>query len=161
MVTWIFPIIGQDYQYSGNCGTADLVASLKWVKENIANFGGDPDNVTIFGQSGGGCKVLNMFATSEAEGLFDQAVVQSGGEGHIDQDIAKKVTAKTLEILGISDNEVEQLKEVPYDTLDAAATEAQKQVGEELGTSVAGVLFSMKIIFILISWIGQMMFRLW
>ena len=77
-----------------------------------------------------------MFATSEAEGLFDQAVVQSGGEGHIDQDIAKKVTAKTLEILGISDNEVEQLKEVPYDTLDAAATEAQKQVGEELGTSV-------------------------
>ena len=102
---------GEDYQYSGNCGTADLVASLKWVKENIANFGGDPDNVTIFGQSGGGCKVLNMFATSEAEGLFDQAVVQSGGEGHIDQDIAKKVTAKTLEILGISDNEVEQLKD--------------------------------------------------
>lgn len=127
---------GEDYQYSGNCGTADLVASLKWVKENIANFGGDPDNVTIFGQSGGGCKVLNMFATSEAEGLFNQAVVQSGGEGHIDQDTAKKVTAKTLEILGISDNEVEQLKEVPYDTLDAAATEAQKQVGEELGTSV-------------------------
>ena len=127
---------GEDYQYSGNCGTADLVASLKWVKENIANFGGDPDNVTIFGQSGGGGKVLNMFATSEAEGLFNQAVVQSGGESHIDQDTAKKVTAKTLEILGISDNEVEQLKEVPYDTLDAAATEAQKQVGEELGTSV-------------------------
>ena len=142
---------GEDYQYSGNCGTADLVASLKWVKENIANFGGDPDNVTIFGQSGGGCKVLNMFATSEAEGLFNQAVVQSGGEGHIDQDTAKKVTAKTLEILGISDNEVEQLKEVPYDTLDAAATEAQKQVGEELGTSVGWSP----------SWIGQMTFRLW
>ena len=102
-----------------------------------------------------------MFATSEAEGLFNRAVVQSGGEGHIDQDTAKKVTAKTLEILGISDNEVEQLKEVPYDTLDAAATEAQKQVGEELGTSVGGVLFLMKIIFILISWIGQMTFRLW
>ena len=42
---------GEDYQYSGNCGTADMIASLKWVKENIANFGGDPDNVTIFGQS--------------------------------------------------------------------------------------------------------------
>ena len=127
---------GEDYKYSGNCGTADLIASLKWVKENIANFGGDPDNVTIFGQSGGGGKVLNMFAASEAEGLFNQAVVQSGAESHIDQETAKKVTAKTLEILGISDNQVEQLKEVPYDTLDAAATEAQKQVGEELGTSV-------------------------
>ena len=127
---------GEDYKYSGNCGTADLIASLKWVKENIANFGGDPDNVTIFGQSGGGGKVLNMFAAPEAEGLFNQAVVQSGAESHIDQETAKKVTAKTLEILGISDNQIEQLKEVPYDTLDAAATEAQKQVGEELGTSV-------------------------
>ena len=127
---------GEDYKYSGNCGTADIVASLKWVKENIANFGGDPDNVTIFGQSGGGCKVLNMFATSEAEGLFDQAIVQSGGEGHIDQDTAKKVAAKTLEILGISADQIDQIKDVPYDTLDAAATEAQKQVGEELGTYV-------------------------
>ena len=127
---------GEDYKYSGNCGTADIVASLKWVKENIANFGGDPDNVTIFGQSGGGCKVLNMFAASEAEGLFDQAIVQSGGEGHIDQDTAKKVAAKTLEILGISADQIDQIKDVPYDTLDAAATEAQKQVGEELGTYV-------------------------
>ena len=81
---------GEDYKYSGNCGTADLIASLKWVKENIANFGGDPDNVTIFGQSGGGGKVLNMFAASEAEGLFNQAVVQSGAESHIDQETAKK-----------------------------------------------------------------------
>ena len=127
---------GDKYKYSANVGLMDIVDSLKWIQDNIEAFGGDPENVTLFGQSGGGCKVLNMFATSEAEGLFDQAVVQSGGEGHIDQDIAKKVTAKTLEILGISDNEVEQLKEVPYDTLDAAATEAQKQVGEELGTSV-------------------------
>ncbi len=85
---------GEDYQYSGNCGTADLVASLKWVKENIANFGGDPDNVTIFGQSGGGCKVLNMFATSEAEGLFNQAIVQSGSERYIEKDTAKKITEK-------------------------------------------------------------------
>ena len=77
-----------------------------------------------------------MFAASEAEGLFDQAIVQSGGEGHIDQDTAKKVAAKTLEILGISADQIDQIKDVPYDTLDAAATEAQKQVGEELGTYV-------------------------
>ena len=128
---------GEDYQYSGNCGVADLVASLKWVKENIANFGGDPDNVTIFGQSGGGGKIISMLATPEAEGLFNQAIVQSGSERYIEQDTAKKITAKTLEILGISDNQIEQLKEVPYDTLDAAATEAMKQVGEELGTSLS------------------------
>ena len=99
-----------------------------------------------------------MFATSEAEGLFNQAVVQSGGEGHIDQDTAKKVTAKTLEILGISDNEVEQLKEVPYDTLDAAATEAQKQVGEELGTSVGWSPVLDEDYLHTDFWIGQMTF---
>ncbi|MFR3947377.1 MAG: carboxylesterase family protein [Ruminococcus sp.] len=128
---------GEDYQYSGNCGVADLVASLKWVKENIANFGGDPDNVTIFGQSGGGGKIISMLATPEAEGLFNQAIVQSGSERYIEKDTAKKITEKTLEILGITDNQIEQLKEVPYDTLDAAATEAMKQVGDELGTSLS------------------------
>ena len=74
---------GEDYQYSGNCGTADMIASLKWVKENIANFGGDPDNVTIFGQSGGGGKVISMLASPEAEGLFNLAFVQSGSERYI------------------------------------------------------------------------------
>ena len=67
----------------------------------------------------------------------NQAIVQSGSERYIEKDTAKKITAKTLEILGISDNQIEQLKEVPYDTLDAAATEALKQVGEELGTSLS------------------------
>ena len=78
-----------------------------------------------------------MLASPEAEGLFNQAIVQSGSERYIEKDTAKKITAKTLEILGISDNQIEQLKEVPYDTLDAAATEALKQVGEELGTSLS------------------------
>ena len=79
----------------------------------------------------------------------------------IEKDTAKKITAKTLEILGISDNQIEQLKEVPYDTLDAAATEALKQVGEELGTSLSCVRFLMKIIFRVISRNGQTTFRLW
>lgn len=81
--------------------------------------------------------IISMLATPEAEGLFNQAIVQSGSERYIEKDTAKKITEKTLEILGITDNQIEQLKEVPYDTLDAAATEAMKQVGDELGTSLS------------------------
>ncbi len=70
---------GEEYKYSGVAGLADLVWALKWVKENIKNFGGDPDNVTIMGQSGGGGKVLAMLQTPAADGLFHKAVMQSGG----------------------------------------------------------------------------------
>ncbi len=125
---------GEEYQYSGNAGIGDLVASLKWVQENIANFGGDPENVTIFGQSGGGRKVMSMMMTPEAEGLFDRAVVQSTNTSYQTQDAAQLVAAYTLENLGLTGDQVDELKDVPYDTLDAAASEAQKRVKEELGT---------------------------
>ena len=64
---------------SGNYLFLDLIASLKWVKTNIAAFGGDPDNVTIFGQSGGGLKVAALIASPLAKGLFQRAIIQSGG----------------------------------------------------------------------------------
>jgi para-nitrobenzyl esterase len=63
---------------SGNYGTLDLIASLRWVKENIAQFGGDPSNVLIFGESGGGAKTLSLMASPLAEGLFHKAIVESG-----------------------------------------------------------------------------------
>lgn len=66
---------------SGNYLFLDLIAALKWVKRNIAAFGGDPDNVTIFGQSGGGGKVVNLMASPLAKGLFHRAICQSGGAG--------------------------------------------------------------------------------
>ncbi len=66
------------YGGSGNYGNMDLVMALTWVKNNIANFGGNPNNVTIFGQSGGGRKVLSMISTPLANGLFHKAIVQSG-----------------------------------------------------------------------------------
>lgn len=69
---------GDDYAASGNAGNLDLVASLEWVRDNIAAFGGDPGNVTIMGESGGGSKVSHLMATSAAEGLFHRAIVQSG-----------------------------------------------------------------------------------
>ncbi len=69
---------GEKYQNSVNAGIADLVAALKWVRNNIAGFGGDPDNVTIFGQSGGGGKVTTLGQTPAADGLFQKAIVMSG-----------------------------------------------------------------------------------
>ncbi len=72
---------GEKYWNSGNAGNADLVASLQWVHDNIEAFGGDPENVTIFGQSGGGGKVINMYMTPAADKLFARGIMMSGGAG--------------------------------------------------------------------------------
>lgn len=69
---------GEEFAKSGNTGNLDLVASLEWVRDNIEKFGGDPDNVTIMGESGGGSKVSHLLATPAAMGLFDKAIIQSG-----------------------------------------------------------------------------------
>lgn len=75
---WDLSSYGEQYKGSANLGMQDLVDSLEWVKENIAQFGGDPNNVTIFGESGGGAKVLTLMAMPSAKGLFHKAIVQSG-----------------------------------------------------------------------------------
>ena len=69
---------GAKYADSSNVGMLDIVAALQWVRDNIANFGGDPANVTIFGQSGGGAKVSTLLAMPSAKGLFHRAVIESG-----------------------------------------------------------------------------------
>jgi len=66
---------------SGNFGTLDTIRALEWVRENIASFGGDPDNVTVFGESAGGRNVLSLLISPLAQGLFHRAIVQSGGMG--------------------------------------------------------------------------------
>ncbi len=66
-----------EYDRAGNVGVMDLVASLEWVRDNIANFGGDPNNVMIYGQSGGGSKVAAVYAMPSAKGLFHRAAIQS------------------------------------------------------------------------------------
>ena len=63
---------------TSNFGTLDIIEALKWVQENIQNFGGDPDNITIFGESAGGHNVLSLLASPLAEGLFHKAISQSG-----------------------------------------------------------------------------------
>ena len=74
---------GSAYEDSVNVGMTDLVAALRWVHDNIENFGGDPDRVMIYGQSGGGSKVTTLMGMPSAAGLFHRASVQSGGGGNI------------------------------------------------------------------------------
>lgn len=127
---------GKDYQYSGNVGILDLVNGLKWIRSNIAAFGGDPQNVTIFGESGGGAKVLALMTAPEAKGLFQKGIVESGavesmGPYFMDKKASAEIAALTLKNLGLTKDQVEQLQTVPYDTLTAASDKALKEVGAE------------------------------
>lgn len=122
---------GEEYKNSANLGIMDLVASLQWVNENIANFGGDPGNVTIFGQSGGGAKVITMLHTPAAEGLFHKAICQSGYLGASDKESKQAQTAKLLEALGLDGSDLEPLKTMDYHALIAAADAAGLSWGPE------------------------------
>ncbi len=120
---------GAEFAGTANLGIQDLVASLEWVKENITSFGGDPDNVTIFGQSGGGGKVNTLLRTPAAEGLFDKAACISGSFGTIDKATNNAIVNATLRNLGLNANQVSALKTMDYYTLINAAQDACTEVG--------------------------------
>ena len=120
---------GDEYKHSGNLGIVDLEASLKWIRDNIAQFGGDPNNVTIFGQSGGGAKVLALMATPSAKGLFHKGIVQSAALIEANP-VSHKVAELVMKNLGVST--VEQLKQVPFDKLNAAGFKAMADAGQNM-----------------------------
>jgi len=123
---------GAKYAYSGNVGMLDIVKALEWVKANISAFGGDPANVTIFGQSGGGGKVSTLMAMPSAKGLFHKAIVQSGSITQLMQPkYSRRIGAATVAALGISPSKVDELAHVPYEKLLSAYTGAMRQVTEE------------------------------
>ncbi|MDO4453189.1 MAG: carboxylesterase family protein [Eubacteriales bacterium] len=123
---------GDKYEGSGNAGAADLAASLQWIHDNIAQFGGDPKNVTIFGQSGGGSKVATLMRQPATEGLFDAAGMISGGGVTIsDNTNAKLLGERTVEILGLTEETIDEIQTIDYRTLLAAATQAQEELKEE------------------------------
>lgn len=122
---------GEKYKYSGNVGMSDIVDALRWVKENIAYFGGDPDCVTIFGQSGGGGKVSTLLCMPSAKGLFHRAMIMSGSFlSSTPQNIARQVGQRTVELLGLNQQTIDSILTVDYDRLLAAANQAMREVAE-------------------------------
>jgi para-nitrobenzyl esterase len=113
---------GQKYADSGNAGMLDIVLALRWVHDNISNFGGDPKNVTIFGQSGGGAKVSILMAMPAAQGLFHKAIVESGSALRATSpDVATAASERIIHHLGINANQVDRLQQISMDQLLAAA----------------------------------------
>ena len=106
---------------TANVGMQDIVAALRWVRTNIASFGGDPGNVTIFGESGGGGKVGTLMAMPMAAGLFHKAGIQSGAwPRRMERAAAEEMTGRVLKALGIPRNRPEMLAKVPAEKLLAA-----------------------------------------
>jgi para-nitrobenzyl esterase len=110
------------YADSGNAGMLDIVAALEWVRDNIHAFGGDPGNVTVFGQSGGGCKVNVLMAMPAARGLFHKAIQMSGpGPKMLTREQAALATTRVLDELGITPAKIKKLQTVPAKQLLKAA----------------------------------------
>lgn len=119
------------YRNSGNAGMEDLVAALKWIHDNIAAFGGDPDNVTLFGHGSGGVKALTLMAMPGAKGLFHKVIVQSGIiEGMSQpQSTARRVASETMKNANV--RTPEELSKLPYKRLYEAASKAVADIDKE------------------------------
>src|SRR5207342_2600880 len=120
---------GSAYEDSVNVGMTDLVASLRWVHENIANFGGDPDRVMIYGQSGGGSKVTTLMGMPSAAGLFHRAAAQSGGGGNIpSREQQRELARLVMNDLGLASNDIQSLQKMEWSKLFAAGNAAAAKI---------------------------------
>jgi len=119
--------LGEDYATSGNVGMTDIVFLLKWVRDNIGNFGGDPGNVTIMGQSGGGGKVGTLMAMPSAQGLFHRASIHSGSILRVgDPDSSLELTHALLAKLQIANTNLDKLRTLSWQEIVNAANEVQQ-----------------------------------
>jgi para-nitrobenzyl esterase len=113
---------GDRYAPSGNVGMLDIVAALEWVRDNIAAFGGDPQNVLIFGQSGGGAKVGTLMGMPSAKGLFHRAVVESGSFAFTNTpEKSQRLADLVLSELGVTNGALDRLESLPYADLRRAS----------------------------------------
>ena len=124
---------GSAYEDSVNVGMTDLIASLRWVRENISNFGGDPDTVMIYGQSGGGSKVTCLLGMPAGQGLIHRASVQSGGGGNIPSgEQSKEFSRQVLKELGVSSNDITALQKMEWSKLFAAGNAVMAKMNPPL-----------------------------
>ncbi len=125
---------GEKFERSGNNSLIDLVASLSWIRSHAERFGGDPDNVTVFGQSGGGAKITALLNSPVGSKDFHRAVVQSGSymSSYLDQSVARRVTDAVVEELGIPADDIDAIQTVPYEQLLAAGKSGLQKVQQEL-----------------------------
>lgn len=131
---------GEKFASSGNVGMLDLVAALEWVRDNIANFGGDPGNVTIMGQSGGGAKVTTLTAMPSAKGLFHKAVVLSGaGIKSGEKDFSEKLGHYILAEAGLKPGQTDKLQAIPWLDYINIANSAAAKLSKDFPPAAAGI----------------------
>ena len=125
---------GEKYKHSANNSILDIKAALEWVKENISNFGGDPGNVTIFGQSGGGAKVNTLMAMPSAKGLFHKAINQSGSfrMNMLEKSSTQAITAEVLKALNLQPEQADSLQKIPFAQLSDAGKKALRVVADKM-----------------------------
>lgn len=134
---YLADIGGEKYANASNAGHRDIVQALEWVRDNIANFGGDPANVTIFGQSGGGGKVATLMAMPSARGLFHRAICQSGAAiKGVSRGDATRAAQALLTKLNLKPNQIDRLQTMPFDELTKVVLSSG--VGFRLGPVVDG-----------------------
>ena len=128
--------VSKQYGYSGNVGMLDIVAALEWVRDNIGYFGGDPNNVTIFGESGGGGKVGTLMCMPVAKGLFHKAIIMSGTILNVNtREMTQALGKAVLKELGIDETNLDRINEVPYQELYEAG---QRAMAASIGTRRPG-----------------------
>ncbi len=140
--TYVQGALGEEFNGSANAGYLDIVAALKWVRENIERFGGDPGNVTIYGQSGGGRKVSISMASKDAQGLFNRGIVQSGSHLRLTStDAANDLLDRLLKIVDLTRTDARKLQDLPMEQLLKANRQIQKETARRFAPTIDNVVF--------------------
>lgn len=130
--------IDANFAGSGVAGMLDCVVALQWVRDNVEAFGGDPNNVTVFGESGGGSKVSTLLAMPSAQGLFHRAIIQSGpGIRGVEANDANEFAERLLAHHGIKNTELEKLQMMPHEELTKSLREMPRS-GNGAGAGARG-----------------------